>query len=108
MSAEFPESDWGRFKEVHQRLLERYCGGVLQELAAVSLGSDGTAHERYLRAYKLIHKRNEEMAHAFDDLRRSTADMQLVIMRRLGLLTDEDLSGFSEQTQMRVRTIASL
>ncbi|MGA2788735.1 MAG: peptide ABC transporter substrate-binding protein [Verrucomicrobiota bacterium] len=108
MSADFPEADWRRFKEVHKKLLERYCASILQELGAVSLGSEGTAHERYLRAYKLIHERNDKMAQAFDDFRRSTACMQLAIMRRLGLLTDEDLSGFSEQTQTRVRGIASL
>ena len=108
MAADFPESDWRCFKEVHKKLLERDCAGILQELAAVSLGSEGTAHDRYLRAYKLIHERNEEIARAFNDFRRSTACMQLGIMRQMGLLTDEDLSRFSDQTQTRVRGIASL
>ena len=108
MSADFTEADWRRFKEVHRKLLERYCASILKELSAVSLGSQGTAHERYLRAYKLMQERNEEIAHAFDDFRRSTACRQLGIMRRLGLLTDDDLTGFSSQTQERVRGIASL
>ena len=108
MSADFPESDWRRFKEVHKRLLERYSASILQEIAAVSLGGQGTAHDRYLQAYKLINERNEEMARTFDDFRRSTACMQLVMMRRLGLLTDQDLSGFSEQTQSHIRAITSL
>jgi hypothetical protein len=108
MSLDIPESDWRRFREVHKTLLERFCGRVLHDLAAVSHATDGTAHQRYLRAYKLLEKRDEEMAHAFDDIRRSTAIMQLGIMRRMGLLTDEDMSLFSEPTQARVRTIASL
>jgi hypothetical protein len=48
------------------------------------------------------------MARAFDDFRRSTAVMQLGIMRRMKLLTDEELSVFSPETQVRVRGIASL
>jgi len=108
MSADFPEADWRCFKQVHKKLVERYCTSILQELSAISLGSQGTAHQRYLRAFELIQKRNDEIAHAFDDFRRSTACRQLGIMRRMGLLADEDLSGFSRETQERVLGIASL
>ena len=34
--------------------------------------------------------------------------MQLVIMRRMGLLSDEELGVFSEQTQQAVRGVDSL
>ena len=108
MSRDFPESDWRHFKKVHSVLLERYCARVLADLIAESSASEGTAHKKYLRVYKLIDERNEDMARAFDDFRRSTAVMQLGIMRRMGLLTDEDLSIFSSETQVRVRGIASL
>jgi len=108
MSSHIPESDWRRFREVHGALLERYCTRVLSDLASVIQDAGGTAHERYLRAYKLIHKRDEDLARAFNDFRRSTAVMHLAIMRRMKLLTDEDLSRFSEQTQFYVRQIASI
>jgi hypothetical protein len=108
MSPDIPESDWRHFKKVHSVLLERYCVRVLADLGAEISATDGTAHERYLRVYKLIHHKNEDMARAFDDFRRSTAVMQLGIMRRMQLLTDEELSLFSEQTRTRVEGIASL
>jgi len=104
----FPESDWRRFKEVHALLLERFSARILEELAKQINSKDGTAHDRYLRAFKLIEERNEEMAEAFDDYRRSTADLQLIRMRRLGLLTDAELTGFSEQTQALIRSIESI
>jgi len=107
MSAHIPESDWRLFKRVHGELLERYCARVLDELAASLKARDVTAHDRYVRAYKLLEERDEEMARAFDDFRRSTAVMQLAIMRSMGLLTDEDLNVFSEQTQVQVRGITS-
>ena len=88
MSSPIPESDWRHFKQVHGDLLERYCACVLDDLTTVTKATDGTAHERYVRAYKLLKSRDEELARAFDDLRRSTAVMQLAIMRRMGLLSD--------------------
>lgn len=108
MSAHIPEPDWRHFKRVHADLHERYCARVLKELAAVVGSVDGTAHERYLRAYELLKSRDEELARAFDDFRRSTAVMQLAIMRSMGLLTDEELNVFSRQTQDQVRGIISI
>lgn len=108
MSLDLPESDWRRFKEVHLKALERYCCRILEDVAAASGGREGTAYERYLKIFKLINERNEQMANAFDDFRRSTAVMQLGIMRRMELITDEELGQFSEQTRIRVEGIASL
>ncbi len=108
MSSDLPESDWRSFKEVHQKLLERYCSRILEEVAAASQGAGGSAHDRYLKVYRLIEERDEQMANAFNDFRRSTAVMQLGIMRRMKLLADDDLSMFSEQTRSRVEGIASL
>jgi hypothetical protein len=108
MSSHIPESDWRHFKRVHNELLERYCARALDELAAHLKAGDGTAHDRYVRTYKLLKNRDEDLARAFDDFRRSTAVMQLAIMRAMRLLTDEDLSVFSEQTQDQVRGITSV
>jgi len=108
MSSDFPESDWRRFKEVHTRLLDRYCSRILEEVAGATRDAGGSAHDRYLKVYKLIEEHDKQMANAFDDFRRSTAVMQLGIMRRMKLLTDEELSLFSEQTRTRVEGIASL
>jgi hypothetical protein len=108
MSADIPESDWRRFREVHKTLLERYCARVLGEVNALTVSPEGSAHERYLRVYKLIEDHDEEIARAFNDMRRSTATLQLGIMRRMGLLSDDELSGFSERTRERVLAIASL
>jgi hypothetical protein len=108
MPLSIPESDWKQFKKVHGILLERFSDKALTDLGAVAKTTEGTAHDRFLRAWKLINERNEDMAHTFDDFRRSTAVMQLGIMRRMGLLTDEELKFFSETTQAQILGIASL
>jgi hypothetical protein len=108
VSSDIPESDWRRFKEVHTKLLERYCSRILEEVVAASRDARGSPHDHYLKVYKLITERDEQLSNAFDDFRRSTAVMQLGIMRRMKLLTDEELGLFSEQTRTRVEGIASL
>jgi len=108
MSSDIPESDWRRFKEVHNTLLERYCSRILEEVATLGRAAEGTAHDRSVKVYRLLQQRDKQMANAFDDFRRSTAVMQLGIMRRMKLLTDEELSMFSEPTRTCVENIASL
>jgi hypothetical protein len=54
---------------------------------------------KYLAAYKLMHKRDKEIADAFNDFRRSTAIFQIAIIRKLGVITDEELERFSESTR---------
>ncbi|HXR06781.1 MAG TPA: hypothetical protein VN765_05595 [Candidatus Acidoferrum sp.] len=108
MSSHIPEADWGHFKRVHAELSERFCARVLEDLAVILKAGDGTAYDRYDRACKLLKSRDKELRRAFDDFRRSTAVMQLAIMRGMGLLTDKDLSVFSAQTQEQVRGIASM
>ncbi|GMV92102.1 MAG: hypothetical protein AMXMBFR82_18800 [Candidatus Hydrogenedentota bacterium] len=108
MSTQIPERDWRQFKLVHAELLERFCARVLEEIAVAVTSTDGTAHERYLRVSKLIEERDGELANAFDDFRRSTAEIQLIIMRRMGLLTDADLESFSEQTRKRIRSFDAI
>jgi len=44
-------------------------------------------------------KRDKEVASAFDDFRRSTAIFQIAIIRKLGVITDEELGRFSESTR---------
>jgi len=105
---DIPESDWRQFKRVRQVLLERFCQRTLDDLAAMLRARQGSAHDQYRRAYELIAKRDKELACAFNDFRRSTAVMQLVIMRGMGLLSDEELRVFSEQTQQTVRGVDSL
>ena len=108
MSEHIPESDWRKFKELHQVLSERFCQQVLVELAGVIDASKGSAHERYTKAYHLLKRRGKELAVAFDDFRRSTAVMQLGIMRSMRLLRDDELQRFTPETQKHVQTIASI
>lgn len=45
--------------------------------------------------YRLLQERDRALAQAFNDLRRSTALRRLAAWVELGLLTEEELGGFS-------------
>ena len=62
-----------------------------------------TAHEKYLELYEIIQKRDQELGRVFDGHSRSRADQQLRDMYNKGLVTDDELSKFSEETQNLVK-----
>ena len=94
-----PEKDWRVLRSVSLTALDRYCARVLEEFAAVMKDTGNSPHDRYLRLFRLLNERNESMASAFDDLRRSTATRRLAAMIDLGVVTDVELNQFSPETR---------
>ena len=94
-----PERDWKHLRSLHQAALDRYCARVLQESYAIVNDLAGSAHDRYLRLYRLLQERDRTLAGAFNDLRRSTAIPRLAAMLQLEVVTDDELSGFSAETR---------
>lgn len=92
------EPDWRVFKEVRVAALDRFCHRILDECVALCGDHTRSAHTRYLDLYTLIHQRNKEIQEAFDDPRRSTAVLSLMIMRQHGLVTRAELDRFSADT----------
>lgn len=105
MSAQIKESDWKVFKEISPIALNRFCGRILSELRRAADDSAKSPHERYLAIYKLIERRDKEMADAFNDFRRSTAFFQVGIMYALGALEEEEFGRFSQEMQDLVRSL---
>jgi hypothetical protein len=99
MSGGIPEADWRVFRSLHPIWIERFCKRVNGELMRALSDESRDAYEQYLAAYKLMHKRDKELGNAFNDFRRSTAVIQLAIIRKLGVITDEELGRFSESTR---------
>ena len=99
MSLRIQESDWKVFRQLHPIALERFCFRIIGEINRASSNCDGNYHERYLEIFRLIMDRNQEMASAFDDIRRSTALILLARIKKMHLLTDEELSEFSSEVR---------
>jgi hypothetical protein len=103
MSRQIKESDWKLFRELRAIALDRFCERVLNEVVRIAADLGRSNHERCLAIFKLLGRRNREMANAFDNPRRSTARIQLVAIQSHGLLTDEELERFSAETRDAVR-----
>ena len=93
------ENDWKHFRNLHPILLDRYCKQVLQEVESICLKAETSSHQRYLDLYKLIKQRDRELGNLFNDLRRSTAILQIMLIRKHGLFKEDEFSQFSQEVQ---------
>ena len=102
------ESDWKILRDIKNDALDRLCQRILDEITAIANDPDKAAHAKYLKVYKLIHKRDEEIADAFNDLSRSKALFKIAIMNQLGLIKEDELARFSQETHDFLAKIKSL
>ena len=108
MAAHVPESDWKTFRRFREIALERLCNRTLQEIARLAADASSGAHQRYLAIYKLMQRRDREIACAFDDPRRSRMLQQLSAMQALELLEGEELDAFTNETRETVAFLSGL
>jgi hypothetical protein len=103
MARDISEPDWKLFRQLHPLALERFCERALADVGRLASEAGKSAHERYLAVFRLLQRRDKELAEAFNDLRRSAALLQLAILCSRGLVTDEELARFSPETRAAVR-----
>jgi len=103
MNQPIRESDWKVFRSLHKVALDRFCKRVLDEAAAITGDNNRTHHERYLALFALIKKRDEDVARMFDELKRSTAKLHLLMLWKDDLLTDAEIGRFSPELQEWLR-----
>jgi hypothetical protein len=99
MSDAILESDWKIFRQLRPIALDRFCERILLEINRLASDANKTHHERYLAIFQLIRRRDEEVADAFNDFRRSTAVRQLARIQMHDLFTEEEMGRFSAETR---------
>ena len=102
-----PESDWKVFRDVQKVALERFCARVLEEIEAASSDTSRSYHERYLTIYRLLQKRDKELAPAFSYPRRSAMMIQLVALYMRGILQPEEWARFTPQTRTGIESVVA-
>lgn len=106
VSDDFPESDWKVFRELRELALERFCKRVLEELEPLRRDTSRSHHERYLDLFQFLRARDEELAHAFNDPRRSRMYVQLAAIHAYGLLEPHELGRFTARTRATIELLA--
>ena len=99
MERTISEPDWREFRQLHPVARDRFCLRILAELGRFAVDDGTPVHDRYLAAWELMGRRNQELADTFDDLRRSTALAQLARMRAHDLVTEAEVAGFSPEAR---------
>jgi hypothetical protein len=102
MQRGIPEPDWKVFRRLQPVALDRFCQRVLDELRRVAADAAKSHHERYLAVFKLLERRDEELADAFINPRRSTALVQLARIQSQNLLSAEEFARFGPETRAEV------
>ena len=106
--SDLPEADWKVFRKIHAAALQRFFASVLDEAQQLTSIPGRRPHVQYLKLYKLIEKRDRELADAFNDYRRSTALGQMAKIQCLGVVAEEELLAFSERTRERLENIRQI
>ena len=106
MSGDFPEADWKVLRSVKDAALNRLCERILDEGRRVMDDRSLSAHQRYLKLFKLIQRRDDDIAKSFNDMRRSRAVYRIAWIRYLKLLTDEEWERFSPRTRELAQFLA--
>lgn len=91
------ESDWKVFKDIKDKAIEKYCTLSLEESQKVISDQKEHVHNRYLLLYKLLQNRDKQMSLLFDGHSRSKAWIQLIAIRREGLVDEALLSNLSDE-----------
>lgn len=98
MSRDITEADWKIWKALRQRCIDQFCARTFDQIKQLSHGTD-PIHDRHRELYQLVMDRDREIEQLFDPLTRSRAIMQLINLHRSGLVSDDDISSFSEPLQ---------
>jgi hypothetical protein len=96
------EPDWKVFRQLQPLALDRFCQRVLAGVGRLAADGNKSHHKRYLAVFKLLQRRDEELADAFNDPRRSTALVQLARIQFHDLLSAEEFARFSPETRASV------
>ena len=101
------EKDWKFARSIKGKAVNLACGRILNKILAITQ-SDYTNHEKFLNVWDVLRTENDEIAVMFDGFRRSTAIHQISLWKRNGLITDEQFSSFSLETQEIIKRISEI
>lgn len=99
MARTIAEADWKVLRRLHPLALERFCERVLAEIEQVMKNRMQSAHQRYVDIFRIVERRDRDIARLFNDPKRSHALTMLTGIRSEGLLTDDEFSALSPETR---------
>lgn len=97
-----PERDWKHLRSIEKELLAELCGRINRKALEILQTQEVGEYERYLLLYRHIEKSDKIVADCFNDWRRSTIMLKLLLLRKHKLLSAEITAKLSEETRERL------
>ncbi len=100
-----PEKDWKLFRKLQVELTAKACDLVFKKVENITNDRIGKEHQSYLDLYRLIEVEDNKIAEMFNNPTRNNVLLKIVSLKKHGILSDEQLQVFSEETQEFVSRI---
>lgn len=99
------ESDWKLLSKLKPLAVERLYDRIFHDVQGAVAARGKTSRELVHDTKRVVDRGIKEVSAIFDSLNfsRTHADTHLMSMCSANLLTEQELSGFSEETQERLR-----
>ena len=88
--------------------MERLCERVIGERGTIASNNEASYHARYLEIFKLIERRDDDIARAFNDPKRSSMVFQLATIVSHGPLTQDELQCLTPAIRETVESLSKL
>ncbi len=100
-----PEKDWKLFRKLQVELTAKACDLVFKKVENITNDRIGKEHQSYLDLYRLIEVEDNKIAEMFNNPTRNNVLLKIVSLKKHGILSNEQLQLFSEETQEFVSRI---
>src|SRR5690625_3127469 len=94
-----PEADWKVFKKLQPLAQKRYYQRAIEGCKRICNDDSKPALDRFGELHDYVREQSKETRPFLHDFRRSTVIMCVMYMVTRGLITDDELSQFSEEVQ---------
>ena len=92
------EDDWKIWKALRLRTIDKFCHTTFERVQQLAAAKK-PIHDRHRELYQLVTDRDREIEQLFDPLTRSRSVLQLRVLYMNGLVSDDEISLFSEDLQ---------
>lgn len=99
------EKDWKLFRKLQVELTSKACDLVFKKVENITNNRGGKEHQSYLDLYRLIGEEDAKIAEMFNNPTRNNVLMKIVFLKKYGVLSDDQLHFFSEETQEFVSSL---
>ena len=105
MLRDIPERDWKYMRSIEKELLGKLCARINKGSEEILQDVTLSDFDKYISNFKYIQASDQIVADCFDDWRRSKLIFRLLAIYRQGLMTEDEISKLTEETQARLKLV---